>query len=269
MMGFLGIFWVIILAALLGGGSIGCLGTYIVGMRIPFIGIVMSHTAMLGAVLAYLLGWPQFPVALGVSLAASLILGLFSTRGWRGSESNTHMSILFSLMIGLTFLGMGMIKEDMTPVLGLMWGSLLFVTSGDLVVMTAMALLLFAFGILFHKELKAILFSRTLASVSGIPVKMIYCLFLILTAALVTANLNIVGGLLIYSLLTCPAAAAYELGGSLRQALILSCLFGIISAAGGLLISFLADLPTGACITLTSVALFGAAHFTRRLRPAQ
>lgn len=256
-------FWIIILAAVIGGGGLGSLGSYVVGMRIPFISIVMSHAAMLGAVFAYLTGLPTFPCSLALSLFAAFALGQFSGESSR-IGSNIHTSILFSLMIGLTFLGMGMSKQDMTPLLGLMWGSILFVQTGDLWIMAGGALGLVIFGILFHDELKAILFSKKLARSSGIRVKLITSIFLILAAAIITSNLEIVGGLLIYSLLTCPAAAAFELGKNLKQILVYSMSFGIISAAGGFWISYQADLPTGSCITLTAVLIYGISHVIRK-----
>jgi len=259
---------VITLAAIISGGSTGFLGTYIVGMRIPFIGVVMSHAAMVGAVLAYLLGFPQFSTALVLAFAASLLLGLTLSHRSR-MESDTHLSIIFSLMIGLTFLGMGLVKDDMTPLLGIMWGSILFVKPLDLIIMSILCLLLVVFGIVFHKELKAILFSRSIAMMSGIPVKLIYTLFLLLAAGIITANLNIVGGLMIYSLLCCPAAAAYELSRNLRTTLILSILFGILSAAGGLGSSYILNLPTGACITLMAVMFYGLAVVIRKYHPKE
>ena len=172
-------------------------------------------------------------------------------------------------MIGLAFLGMGVVHGDMTPLLGLMWGSLLFVRTGDLIIMSILTVALAIFAIVFGKELKAILFSRTIAAASGIPHKLIYGLFLILAAGVITANLNIVGGLMIYSLLTCPAAAAYEMCKSLHSALITSGVLGIISAAGGFWISYQANLPTGACITLTAVLLFIIALLWRRRKAAE
>ena len=264
----LSIWGTIIVAAIVSGGSLGFLGTYIVGMRIPFIGVVMSHAAMLGAVLSILLGLPAFGMALILAFAASLLLSLMISPRQR-LESETHLSILFSLMMGLVFLGMGLMRKDMTPLLGILWGSLLFVKPMDLLIMSAPALLLFIFGLAFHKELKAILFSRSLALISGIPVKLMTALVLLLSAGIITANLNIVGGLMLYSLLTCPAGAAYQVSRNLRNVLILSVIFGIVSAAGGLWTSYVADLPTGACITLFAVVVYGLAVLVRKYHPVE
>jgi manganese/iron transport system permease protein len=268
-MRFLGNIWVLIAAAaVIGGGSIGSLGVYIVGMRLTFIGIVISHAAMAGGVLAYLLHWPVFITSLGTALAASVILWWLLMHD-RHMESDAMLGILFSFMMGLIFLCMGLVREDVTPLLGLMWGSLLFVKSQDLVIMMMVCILLVAFSLFFHKEMKVIMFSRSLGILSGIPVKLVILFFLILSAGIITANLNMIGGLLIYSLLTCPAAAAYTISKNIREILFYSVLFGILSTGGGLVISFGLDLPTGACITLTSVFIFGAAHFWRKFNPGE
>lgn len=265
----LGNIWVLIAAAaLIGGGSIGCLGAYIVGMRMSFIGIVISHAAMVGGVLAYLMHWPIFITTLGSALVASLILNWLLSHDVY-VESDAVLSVLFSFMMGMIFLGMGLAREDITPLLGLMWGSLLFVTTQDLAVMVILCVLLALFSLIFHKEMKVIMFSRSLGIVSGIPVKTVTLLFLILTAGIITANLNMIGGLLLYSLLTCPAAAAYTVSKNLRAIIWFSILFGTLSAGGGLAISFLADLPTGACITLTSVFIFGVSCVWRKFNPGE
>ncbi|HOE64000.1 MAG TPA: metal ABC transporter permease [Candidatus Sumerlaeota bacterium] len=261
-----GIFGIIIAAAVVGGGSIGCLGAYIVGMRIPFIGIAISHAAMLGSVAGYLLHLPIFPCALGVSLLSAWILGGFFSPAMK-VHSDTHTSILFSVMMGLVFLGMGLMKNDVSPLLGMMWGNLLFVNIKNLFIMILLAVIFAIVCLIFHKELKSILFSPDLARASGINVGRIIKLFLVIAAAIIAANLNIVGGLLLYSLLTCPAAAAYEIGGNLRSVIILSAIFGVASAAGGFAISYQFNLPTGSCIALLSAFIYAAAHLNARTHP--
>jgi len=262
------IYGLIIFAAIIGGGSIGFMGTFIVGMRISFLGIVISHAAMAGAILGHLLGVAQFPMALLVAAFSTILLGFLMSPDLR-RESQATLSILFSLMIGLVFLLMGMVRDDLTPVMGLMWGSLLFIKPGDLVVMIALSVIMLLFTGIFYKELKAILFSRSLSYLSGIPVRLVSMLFFLMVSGVITANLNIMGGLLLYSLITCPAAAAYELGKTLRSTLLLSTFFGIISASVGLWISFFLDLPTGACITLSSVFIFSLVYWWRKHHPSE
>ncbi|MBN1901653.1 metal ABC transporter permease [Candidatus Sumerlaeota bacterium] len=266
-MNFWGNIWFLITAAaIIGGGSIGSLGVYMVGMRLSFIGIVISHAAMAGGVLAYLLGLPVFLTSLGTALLAALVLGWLLNHEIH-MESDVMLGILFSLMMGLIFLGMGIVRDDMTPLLGLMWGSLLFVKAQDLAIMVFLSFILVGFLLLFHKEMKSIVFSRTLGIVCGLPVNLVTIIFLVLSAGIITANLNMIGGLLIYSLLSCPAASAYTIGKNMRAILILSSIFGMLSAGVGLAVSFGFDLPTGACITLTSVFIYGMALLWRKFNP--
>ncbi len=252
-------------ASIVGGTGMGILGAYVVGMRIPFLAIVTSHAAMLGAVTACIIGWPILPTSFAAALVSVMLLGFLTQPGGR-TEMNVHSSILFALFMGLTFIAMGMFRGDMTPILGFMWGSLLFVSEGDVAVMAILLICLGIFGAVFHREMKAIIFSRRLADLSGIRVRIINMVFLGLAAAIITAHIKIIGGILIYSLLSCPAAAAFETGRGFRAVLILSGLFGLAGALGGFLISWSANLPTGACITLCSVGIYGIVHVFNRVQ---
>ena len=246
------------IAAVLAGSSVGLLGVYIVGFRMPFLGVAMAHAAMAGAVLACLLGLPQGPVAMVSSLAAAAGMA-WLTSTYSRADLNTITSILLSLTMGLAFLGIGLGKGDMTPMLGLMWGSLLFVRPADVWIMLALFAALAGFVRLFGKEMDAMLFSRSVARACGIDERLVLVFFLVLAAVIVTVNLQIVGGLLMYSLLTNPAAAAYETGRSMRQIRVLSTGFGVMSALGGFWLSYPLDLPTGACIVIVSALLYAGA----------
>lgn len=245
-------------AAMLAGSSVGLLGVYIVGFRMPFLGVAMAHAAMAGAVLACLLGLPQGPTAMLFALCAAAGMAWLTTTFTR-ADLNTVTSILLSLTMGLAFLGIGLGKGDMTPMLGLMWGSLLFVRPSDMWIMLALLGALVVFVRLLGKEMDAMLFSRSVARACGIDERLVLVLFLVLAAVIVTVNLQIVGGLLMYSLLTNPAAAAFETGRTMRQVRILATGFGVASTLGGFWLSYPLDLPTGACIVIVSTLLYAGA----------
>jgi len=65
--------------------------------------------------------------------------------------------------------------------------------------------------------------------------------------------------LLIFALITNPAAAAYQICRGHKSAVFISTSIGILSAVGGFLISFYSNLPTGACIIVTSTLIFALA----------
>ena len=103
----------------------------------------------------------------------------------------------------------------------------------------------------------------------GIPATLILYGILFLTGTTITASLRSIGGLLIFSLILNPAAAAYQITYNMKKMFILSAVFGILSGWLGLLISYLLDIPSGATIVITSSVIFGLATLfspKRRLR---
>ncbi len=255
----------IVIAGLVGGASSGLLGVYIMGMRMPFVGVCISHAAMAGAVFGMLLRLPELPCGLVAAGAATAVLGVIPPGRMR-LDINVAMGVLFPLMMGLTFLGIGMMEGPKTQMLGLLWGSLLFVSDRDvwMIVLAGAALLIFS--VAFAKEMRAILFSRLLAAATGVHQQFVYVVFLALCGLVLTVNLQTVGGLMIFALIANPAAAALQVGRGYGAICVLAAVLGGISAVGGLLAAYEFDLPTGACIVLVSTGLFVAAVGWRHLR---
>jgi manganese/iron transport system permease protein len=257
-------FYPVILAGLICGASMGLLGVYVVGMRMPFIGTCISHAAMAGAVFGAILGINSTLCAIILSVIAAMSLAMIKPDRIR-LETNVSLAIVFSLMIGLTFLGIGLLQNSRSDVLGLLWGSLLFVNMKMIATISVSAFFLFCFAIACDKEMRAILFSRSIAAATGVHERLIYIIFLLLCAITLAINLPAVGGLLIFSLITNPAAAAYQLCSGLKAVAIVSVIFGVVSAIGGFFISFYLNLPTGACIVILSTVIFAAASVTKSL----
>ena len=269
------VFWAPVMAGgALAGASSGVLGTFIVGMRIPFLGVCVAHAALAGAVFGGLCGLEGHQLllpALAGSLLTALALGL--TNPQRAHlDDNTVLSFLFSATMGLAFLGIGLYgilgKSD-NDVRALLWGSLNFCRWSDVWLMLGTSLALFAYIAIFFKELRAIMFSRADAEAAGIHATGIWTGFLVLTAVVLTVNFQTVGGLMIYSLISNPAAAAFQVAKGCRRVMFLSAAFGAASGLGGFLIAAATDLPSGAVIVLVSSALLGAASCLARLRESR
>jgi len=264
------IFWAPVMAGgALAGASCGVLGTFIVGMRIPFLGVCVAHAALAGAVFGGLCGLEGqqllLPALAGAVLTA-LGLGLMNPQRAH-LDDNTVLSFLFSATMGLAFLGIGLYgilgKSD-NDVRTLLWGSLNFCRWRDVWLMLGTTLALLAYIGLFFKELRAILFSRADAEAAGIRATAVWTGFLVLTAATLTVNFQTVGGLMIYSLISNPAAAAFQIARGCRRALLLSAAFGAASGLGGFLIAAATDLPSGAVIVLFSSVLVAGAGLVAR-----
>ena len=264
-------FWAPVMAGgALAGGSSGLLSVYIVGMRIPFLGVCVAHAALAGAVFGALTGL-QGPLLLLPALAAAMLtalaLGLADPRKIN-MDPNVVMGLLFSVTMGLAFVGFGLFQafgRSDNDVRSLLWGSLLYCRWSDVWLMLGASLGLGLFVLVFGKEMRAILFSRTDAQAAGIRATAVWTGFLILTAVLMTVNFQTVGGLMIYSLITNPAAAAFQLVKGNGRALLLAVFFGAISGLGGFLLSAVTDLPCGAVIVLLSSFLVVLCALARRV----
>ncbi len=86
----------------------------------------------------------------------------------------------------------------------------------------------------------------------------------VLVAVALTVNFQTVGGLMIYSLISNPAAAAFQVVRGCRRTMVTSAVIGAASGLGGFLISAATDLPSGAVIVLVSSAFLAAAAVVRR-----
>ena len=228
-----------------------------VTMHLSFIGVCIAHAAFAGALFGVWLGFNPLIGALLFSLTSAGIIGPMTDRGELNPD--TSIGIVFSLMLGLAFLFLGLMPGSRTEALNLFWGSILTVSHQDLVFLGAVTVIMIGLVAIFYKEIQAVICHRQVALAVGIPATLIFYGLLFATGLTVTASLRSIGGLLIYSLVLNPAAAAYQLTYSLKRMLLIASAFGIISCWIGLAASYFLDIPSGASIVITSCIIFGLA----------
>jgi manganese/iron transport system permease protein len=247
-----------LIACVLCGLSCSLLSVFIVLMKMPLIGVSMSHAAFAGAVIGMLLNLDPTVSGFVLCLAVAGVLGPFSDRARMAPEN--MLGIFFSFLMGMGFLGLGIISRTKADALSLMWGNLLSLSKSDVVILSAITIVLVIFIFLFFKEIRAVLFHRRLAAASGTPEKFIYYALLFLIGAVVSSNLSTVGGLLIFALLIQPGATALQLAYDLKLFFLISAGAGIGACVFGLLISYLFDIPSGASVVLMATVIFTAAY---------
>jgi len=246
-----------ILAALLGGVACSVIGVFVVLLHMPFIGVAMAHAAFAGALFGLWLGFNPLIGALLFSLAAAAIIGPLADKGQLSPE--TSIGVVFSLMLGIAFLILGIIPNTRSEALQLLWGSILTIGRGEVVVLAVVAVIVVGLVTVFFKEIQATIFNRNIALAVGLPATIIFYGVLFLTGATITASLRSIGGLLIFSLILNPAAAAYQITYSMKKMFILAAVFGVLSGWIGLFFSYVFNVPSGAVIVITSSVIFALA----------
>jgi manganese/iron transport system permease protein len=244
-----------ILTAFLGGIACSVIGVFVILLHMPFIGVCMSHAAFAGALLGLWLNFDPLIGAFALSIITALVIGPLADRGELNAD--TSIGVIFSLMLGLSFLFIGIMPGTKSNALDLLWGSILTNTGSDVIIVAAVTVVVVLLVILFYKEIQATVFNRNMALAVGIPATLIIYGILFFTGATITATLRPIGGMLIFSLILNPAAAAYQLTYSMKKMFIFSAIFGVLAGWLGLLFSYILNIPSGATIVLTSSVIFG------------
>jgi manganese/iron transport system permease protein len=243
-----------LMGSILAGVGLGIVGVWVVLLRIPFVGVAISHAAFAGSVIGLLVGVNPIMMAIVFSLLASILIGPIAEQS--GLEANVIIGIIFSLVLGVAFLGLGLIQGPKTEAFNLIWGSILTLSRNNIYINAVITLIVIIFLLIFGKEIKAVFYNRKVAMSSGIPEKFIFYSLLFLSGFVICLNLNTIGGILIFGLLINPPSAARILTHSLSKMYLLSILFGIISCLLGLLFSYLFRAPAGATIIIVSSIIF-------------
>lgn len=241
------------------GGLIVCmlcsfLSFFVVLRRLSFIGVGISHSAFGGLALGVVLGINPFISAAFFSIAVAWAIGVTSRRG--GMHEDTTIGIFFSSAISLGVVLLGVSQGYKADLFSLLFGNILAITKGDLWVVSLCGLVVAAFLFLLFKELLVCTFDEEVAVVSGVPVTFLYYGLLTAMAITVVASIKVVGIILVEALLVIPAATGFQLSKNFRWMLFFSFLSGLISTFGGLYLSYVYDLASGATIVLSASLLF-------------
>lgn len=244
--------------ALLGGACAGICcalaGVFAVLMRLTFIGVCLAHAAFAGGLVAMVLGLDPMLGSLTFSMCSAAIIGPMADKGELSPD--TAVGIVFSTMLGAAILCIGLLPGSKAQALGLFWGNILTVSTRDVWLLGGTTLVAVTGIGLFYKEIQAVACHREVAAAAGLPATAIFYAILCFTGVTVTACLPSVGGLLVYSLIITPAAAAYQLTYRLHWMFVLAAFFGILSCEAGLFLSYEYDLPAGASIVMVSSVVF-------------
>ncbi|NLG51395.1 MAG: metal ABC transporter permease [Chloroflexi bacterium] len=239
-----------LMAGVLVSVACGIIGTLIVINRIVFISGGIAHAAYGGVGLGYFLGFSPVLGAVLFSLLSALGMGAVQRR--TRQRVDTIIGVMWAIGMAI-----GIILIDLTPgykadLMSYLFGSILAVPTGDLALMLALDVVILAVVALFYKELLAVSFDETFASVENVPVDAIYLMLMCMVALTVVMVMRVVGLILVIALLTMPAAISGQLVKNLRKMMVLAMLLGVLFTWAGLWLSYFLDITSGAAIILVS-----------------
>jgi zinc transport system permease protein len=232
----------------------GPLGCFIVWRRMAFFGATMSHAALLGVSLAFLL---NINVTLGI-IGASMVTAavLLSLTRLRVLPTDALLGLLAHAALALGLVAISFQDTLRIDLMGLLFGDILSVSRGDLVwILGGGATALIALALIWRPLLSATVHEE-LAMVEGVRVRLTHAAFVLVMAVVVAIAMKIVGLLLIISMLLIPPAVARRFAPTPEIMALIAAFVGALSVIGGLEASLAWDTPAGPSIVTAATILF-------------
>ncbi|NLO24858.1 MAG: metal ABC transporter permease [Clostridiales bacterium] len=243
--------------ALMAGVIIGILcpmiGIFLVLRRMSMIGNSLSHVALSGVAAGMVSG--IYPLAMALAFSVAAALGIELLRKKYSEYAELAMAVILSAGLGIAVVLISYAKSINVDLFGYLFGNIVTVRSGDMMLIAVLGSLIIAFVGLNYRELFYITFDEEGARIAGIPVKRVNLLFTVLIAMTITLSMRIVGALLVSSLMVIPVATGIQLAKSFKQATLLSVVAAEVAAVSGIIASYYLELASGGTIVLLSVAL--------------
>ena len=251
-------------AALLGAVS-GSLGTYAVLRRQSLLGDAISHAALPGVAIAFLLTGSKTPLilVLGAALAGWLgTLLILSIVRLTRIKYDSALGIVLS-----TFFGFGLVLHTLIQRTGnanqagldtFLFGQAATVLESDVLTIGILGGVAIIIMFVFWKELKLLVFDEGFAASLGFPIRVLDILLTSLLVIAIVLGLQAVGAVLMSAMLVAPAVAARQWTNKLSLMMFLAACFGALAGVSGTIISSSASrIPTGPTIVLCATVVVG------------
>ena len=243
-----------LIAGLFASVICGIIGTFIVVNRLVFLAGGIAHASYGGIGIAFFFGIPYILGTLGFSLLSALIMTAVLLKA--KSRADTFIGVLWA--VGMAT---GIILLDLTPgynvnLMSFLFGSILAVPTSDIWWMAGLGLFAIIATIFFYRDLLAISYDDEFARLRGVPVNLIYFLFICLIAVSIVIIVRVVGLILVIALLTIPPYIAEKYSASLSMMMVMATFLAFLFNLSGLWLAYTYNLTSGATIILVAAAGF-------------
>ncbi len=256
-------------ACLLSGITCGIAGSYIVARRMVFLSGGITHASFGGLGIALYAGFSPTLGALIFAIMSSLGIEFASRKGRMREDS--AIGIMWSLGMAIGALFMALRPGYASDLTSYLFGNILLVDSGELVMLALLTLFMICGAIAMLRRIMYITFDEDYARSQGMSVTAVAYVMAIVVALAIVLSIKVMGIILLISLMTIPAVIANAITKDYRYVALLSAVIGVVGNIGGFVLSYNFNLPTGSCIifiltiTLICVKVL-TLYFNRRRR---
>ncbi|MEX3755702.1 metal ABC transporter permease [Mycobacteroides abscessus] len=254
-----------ILAAALLGLLAGLIGPFVVMRQMSFAVHGSSELSLTGAAAALLAGANVGTGALLGSVVAAILFGVL---GQRTKDRDSSIGVVMALGLGLAVLFIHLYPGRTGTNFALLTGQIVGVGYSGLLMLVVVSMVVGAVLAVTYRPMLFATVDPDVAEARGVPVRALGIVFAALVGLTAAQGVQIVGALLVMSLLITPAAAAARITSSPARAIALSIVFAEIAAIGGIMLSLAPGVPISVFVTMIAVAIYLLCRLVGRYRHA-
>ena len=254
-----------LIAGLLLGIMGGLIGVFVMTRDMSFAVHGISELSFAGAAIALLVG---LNVALGATLGSIVAAIIIAILGSKAKDRNSIIAVLMPFGLGIGILALALYEGRAANKFGLLTGQIIAVDDPQVFWLIATSLVVVLGLLVVWRPLSFASLDPEVAEARAVPTKALGIVFMLLLALAVAASVQVVGALLVMTLLVTPAAAALRLTSSPLWVPLLSMIFAVVSVVGGILLALGGGLPISPYVTTLSFAIYLAARLIEKFSRA-
>lgn len=231
----------------------GLVGVFIMQRDMAFAVHGISELSFAGAAAALLIGADVLTGSIAGSLVAA---GMIGWLGARARDRNSIIGVLMPFGLGLGILFLSLYQGRSANRFSLLTGQIVSVQSAQLGWLIGISVIVLVALLLIWRPLRFDSLDPVAAAARGVPTVGVSLGFMLLLGLTVAAAVHIIGALLVMALLVTPAASAMRVASGPVAVPLLSAVFGVTAAVGGILLAVMGTLPVSPYITTISFLIY-------------
>jgi zinc/manganese transport system permease protein len=229
------------------------MGYFLIVRGLTFTGHALSHIGFAGASGAVLLGIAPVLGLLVFTTGSSLVIGLL---GKEIRERDIAIGVVMTFTLGLGLLFLALYRGFAERAYSILFGTILGITQTDVLVTAIFSVLAVVALLTLFRPLLFSSFDPEVAQARGVPVRLLGVVFLVLVAITVSMSVQVVGILLVFTLLVGPAATANRLIPHPCGAIVLAVLLGVAYTWTGIFLAAMSNMPVSFCLAAISFGVY-------------
>ncbi|HET6450497.1 MAG TPA: metal ABC transporter permease [Spirochaetia bacterium] len=251
-----------LIALVLAGCFFPLAGVFILRLNLVTLRFTLMHAALLGAAIG--LALHVDPLLAGLALDLVAIAAIARVARQSGLTLGYVSTFFMVLTIGLAFAVIYKAGVPAKDAFGILWGSIYSLSRVDLALIGFYCVAIVLFVTLLFPRVSAVLFHREIAWASGVSEASLTTVILLFVGVSVALLMQLIGALLLDSILLLPAIVASFHARSTRGFFLQSALIGAFCSLTGFVASFALDVPASSAVTVIAACLLGIGLVYRR-----